>query len=157
MKGKRSKPLIIKSLYDDMKERGEDEDGDGDRRRKKKKDEVTPGVWRCDLSDNNTKLLKDNEIKILSDKEQGILKHKGHGNIKVLCLQHYKQLIKEWIVNQKKCIGSKLFGKHEAKENGNPRISKVKEVTTDLADKTSMNTSHRIIPGEKICPQCTMA
>ena len=136
-----------------MRERGEDDEGY--RRRKKKKDEeASPGVWRCDLSDNNAKLLKDNEVKILSDEEQGIMKHKGYDNTKILCLKHYKELIRGWLVNQKKCIGSKLFGKHEAKENGNPRISKVKEVTTDLADKTSLNTSHRIIPGEKICPQC---
>ena len=80
----------------------------------------------------------------LTGLKQGLIKHKGYDKIKILCLKQYNVLIELRLSNLKKCIGSKLFGKHEAKENGNPRISKVKGVTTDLADKTPMNTSHKL-------------
>ena len=39
-------------------------------------------------------------------------------------------------------------------KNGRPRTTKVTEVTLELADDTSKNTTHRIIPGQKICHDC---
>ena len=157
---RRSKKFkVITSLHDNEKRQFENNNNDSDesdrddrRRRKSNEGEETnvQGTYNCDIchSDDPTlPTIGPKEIILLDEDEQQILKFKKDLEVKILCLKHHQNEIKNWRIKRHSCCN--VLGKHKK-----ARKTDLKKITVKLAKEVHTYLGKKIIPFDSICTSC---
>ena len=158
MPGRKPKAgTVITSLFENEKRRlnnhVDDSDDDVEKRKKSKKGkeddsmEKTFNCHICHSEDPTLPKLSAQEIKFLEDNDQIMLKYKTGKDIKILCKNHYKDEVLNFMRREKCC---NILNRHK----GKARKTDLRKITVRQADDAMTYLGLKMIPFLHICKDC---